>query len=115
MRLRLKERYFSGETKSGRYDPYAPVLPGSLLEHERKELNKLHGKIPDAKFNDRRRVIYEKKPLRIKKCPALIEMDLHHGDMVVMHGAKIQKYYEVSKQEPRVRFTADGLSSMRLQ
>ena len=28
--------------------------------------------------------------------PVLLDMHLEHGDMVVMHGAEIQKYYEVS-------------------
>lgn len=95
----MKERYFSGLGKSGKYDPLAPVLPGCLLEEERKALNAEYGKIPQADFDARRQAMYDDNASRLKNCPPLITMNLKHGDMVVMHGAEMQKYYEVSRKQ----------------
>jgi alkylated DNA repair dioxygenase AlkB len=33
--------------------------------------------------------------MKSKKPTALIVMEVHHGDLVVMHGENLQRYYEV--------------------
>ena len=96
MYLRMKDRYFTGLTRGNNYHPDEPVLPGSALEEERKALNAKHGTVSDAEF-EKLRVATYKGFKKVSHCPPLLTMKLQHGDMVVMHGAEMQKYYEVSR------------------
>ena len=64
------------------------------MEHERRALNAKAGLISDAAFEKERSKIYDGSK-RSKNPPEFLTMHLHHGDMVVMHGAEMQKYYEV--------------------
>ena len=81
------------------------VPEGSKLWKERRALNALHGKISTAKFQLEKQKLYDQwkefhlsknKEARGKECPHLLSLKLSHGDFVVMHGAEIQQYFEVS-------------------
>lgn len=94
MKFRMKKRYYSGVTKSDVYDPHAPVLPGCAREKERRALNALYGKISDAEFQKRKNELLGKIS-KTGNCPVLLTLLLNHGDIMVMHGSEMQKYYEV--------------------
>lgn len=93
MMIRMKAAYYSGKTKAGKYDPLAPVLPGCKGYEERLQLNALYGKVAREEFEAAKARMYEKIG-RIGNPPILLTMQLNHGDMVVMHGEAMQKYYE---------------------
>ena len=104
MTMRMKERYWKGFTKSLNYNPHEPVLPGAALEDERRELNALYGTISAEEFDQRQKAIYKKGLATLrKKAPVLLKMPLDHGSIVVMHGAEMQKYYEVWASLPRLQ------------
>ena len=95
MCLRMKATHYWGISKSGIYDPRAPVLPGCYKEHERRALNAKYGRISATAFEKEKKAIYGEHPRRRLATPNLLTIYLHHGDMVIMHGAEMQKYYEV--------------------
>lgn len=99
MLIRMKAKYYSGKTKGGKYDPTATVLPGCKGYQERIQLNALYGKLPEKAFEEAKMAAY-KKIGKIGNPPTLLTMLLNHGDMVVMHGADMQKYYEVRYLSP---------------
>ena len=140
MCMRMKPLYWKGLSKTGAYYPDDRILPGALFVDERKALNKLHGKVSEAEFDQRRKAMYvqaakrwakkgkkndseddpEEAPEDIdenvgkednedggkkqrrgfpKTPPDLVKMKLRHGDIVIMHGAEMQKYFEVSYQQ----------------
>ncbi|MCJ1400048.1 hypothetical protein MMC11_003251 [Xylographa trunciseda] len=95
MSLRMKSRYFTGLTKNGNYDQTEPVLPGSCLEAERKALNRKWGRVPEAKFSEMQKALYSNKQRRVpRNGPVLLTLHLAHGDVVIMHGKDMQKYFE---------------------
>ncbi|MCJ1389057.1 hypothetical protein MMC18_001911 [Xylographa bjoerkii] len=95
MTLRMKGRYFTGLTKGGAYDHKEPVLPGSFLETERRSLNTLHSRVSESKFDAMRKTVYSTSKHRTpRNGPPILTMHLSHGDIVIMHGAEMQKYYE---------------------
>ena len=101
MTMRMKERYWKGYTKSLNYNPHEPVLPGAALEHERRQLNALHGTITAEEFEKRRKFMYAQGKEALKgQPPVLLTMPLDHGSIIIMHGAEMQKYYEVSNPRP---------------
>lgn len=99
MFVRMKEKYFSAkkisaDTKNSDMD----VLSGCQLYEERMKLKQAYETHDDEQisvalneFNDKRKTQFRSRLAR----PCLT-MTLRHGDMVVMHGADIQKYFEVS-------------------
>lgn len=102
MTIRMKEKYYSAKSKDNKpYDPDAPIIQGCQLYQERLELNALHkngrsDKVLRAKEADLQR---EAQKIGRHSPPVVLNMKLHHGDMVVMHGREIQKYFEVSQIE----------------
>ena len=103
MRWRLKTRYWTGfrDQKRLHYDPEQPILPGCHKPEERRKLNKMAKTMSEKDLNAaaRKLLAFDKdkngkeKP---KSSPVVLELDLRHGDYMVMHGADMQKYYEVS-------------------
>lgn len=102
MHVRMKERYFKGITRNGNYRPKDPVLPGCLLEEERKALNAQLGNVSQAQFEEMQKKLYEDKKKTLRKCPHLLTMELKHGDIVIQHGRFQQTYYEVSSHGPNL-------------
>ena len=101
MTLRMKSRYYNGVTKSDKYNPAEPVLPGAALAAERKALNALHGTMKADEFEESRKAMYKNYTIK-KEPPVLLSMKLRHGDIVIMHGHEMQKYFEVSPTATRL-------------
>ena len=95
MKIRMKDEFFTGVSKGGHYDPEAPILPGCLEPEYRHQLNLTFAGQSTVR-KDHLDIKELRTRLRTQKrhCKPMIEMILNHGDMVVMHGADIQKYYE---------------------
>ncbi|KAL1627670.1 hypothetical protein SLS56_006202 [Neofusicoccum ribis] len=97
MRIRLKAKHNHGVSKSSAYVNRPPV-PGCLKYEERKAA---HEQLEALKQEDE-----EAYKARLKSLPSelglqskghskdVLNMHLGHGDIVIMHGAKIQEYYE---------------------
>ncbi|MCJ1307612.1 hypothetical protein MMC25_001259 [Agyrium rufum] len=103
MTMRMKRKPYTGVGKGGSYDSTAPVLPGAWLKEERQLLNAKAVDLSkeDLAKNARRMLDKQfKNGIGNKKrphdCAPLLNMHLAHGDMVVMHGAEMQRYYEHS-------------------
>lgn len=106
MRFRLKDQYFRGKGRFSKV-PVADdaVLPGCDNFEKRQELKEQHdmGQLNDIEYAKQRMELADAVKKRESK--ALITLDLHHGDMVVMHGSLLQKYYEHSvTSEGKLRF-----------
>ncbi|KAI9753079.1 MAG: sedoheptulose-7-phosphate:D-glyceraldehyde-3- phosphate transaldolase [Chaenotheca gracillima] len=109
MSLRMKAKYYTGMSKTGSYVTKAPPVPGCLKYEQRKVA---HARLDGVENATERQKIGEKiirdLQLTTKKrttCPPLVNLTLRHGDIVIMHGFNLQKYYEhaVESQET-IRF-----------
>ncbi|CAI6302955.1 unnamed protein product [Periconia digitata] len=99
MRIRMKARHFNGVSKAGVYDSEAP-LPGCAEYDKRLQLQQ---ELRDLEASDRKAYTQRLKAipreLGLKSggnAKDAITMTLSHGDIVVMHGAELQKFYEHS-------------------
>ncbi|CAG8205527.1 unnamed protein product [Penicillium olsonii] len=111
MSVRMKYKYFNGTTRkvdataAGTLLQDDPVLKNCDLENERRALKEKFdaGEISSEGYNTARQDLF--KGRRGKEAPISVKMELHHGDMVVMHGENLQKYYEHSvAPENKMRF-----------
>ncbi|KAK7511804.1 uncharacterized protein IWZ02DRAFT_385467, partial [Phyllosticta citriasiana] len=98
MRIRMKSKHHNGATKSGAYVDLPPLI-GCLKYEERKaahdilEQLRAEGELDAAKY----RVKQLPKELGLKSkgnAKDVLNMFLRHGDIVIMHGAAIQQYFE---------------------
>jgi hypothetical protein len=100
MTVRLKEKYYNAKKiRFNPYNPGAPVIEGCQFYGERLKLNALH---KSGCSDEVLRAAEGKLQQAVKgkgrvTAPPILTMRLHHGDMVVMHGGDIQKYFEVSQ------------------
>ncbi|KAH8702437.1 2OG-Fe(II) oxygenase superfamily-domain-containing protein [Talaromyces proteolyticus] len=106
MKIRLKDEYFRGCRRRAQ-KPITDdvVLPGCYKPEERLKLQEQHqrGELTTAEY-DKRRMELARAVTR-REGEILICLELHHGDMVVMHGSLLQKYYEHSvSSEDKLRF-----------
>ncbi|KAH7091369.1 hypothetical protein FB567DRAFT_437105 [Paraphoma chrysanthemicola] len=97
MRIRMKARHYNGSSNAGVYDD-APPLPGCQKYDQRKELQ--HS-LETLKHTDgkayRARLKQIPRELGLKasgNARDVLRMELGHGDIVVMHGAELQRYHE---------------------
>ena len=100
MTIRMKEKYYSAKKiRFNPYNPDAPVIKGCQLYEERLALNALHksGCSDQALRAAESKLQQEAQEKGRVTAPVILNMRLHHGDMVVMHGSEIQKYFEVSQ------------------
>ncbi|USP75200.1 hypothetical protein yc1106_02474 [Curvularia clavata] len=109
MRIRMKARHYHGISSSG--GPYddAPPIPGCEHYPARLALQPALDtlKSSDSKaYHARRRKIPKELGLNSRgQAKDALVMQLGHGDIVVMHGVDIQKYYEHSVEHSgRLRF-----------
>ncbi|KAL1633572.1 hypothetical protein SLS58_011024 [Diplodia intermedia] len=114
MNIRMKAKHYHGMSKGGAYVNAAP-MPGCEKYEERRvahaELDRLkklkEEKLKEGKPKQRKSVgevdAYDKMlktlPRQLglntaKNAKDAVTLHLRHGDIVVMHGAKIQEYYE---------------------
>ena len=98
MTIRLKKRYY--EFPKGfaleNYDPLAPIMPGSRLYKERIEINNYYRSGDVQGFEIAKAELFQNlKKSNLKNAAPILTMKLKMGDMVVMHGEEMQKYFEV--------------------
>jgi hypothetical protein len=101
MKIRMKKAWFDGYRQTGKPIKDDPVLSGCKHEEERSVLKEKYkaGELSETEYYDARTTLFGSKSTKIGRkvhAPAIINMTLEHGDMVVMHGRDIQNYYEVS-------------------
>lgn len=97
MRIRMKARHYHGVSTSGICDD-APPLPGCKAYDARSRLqaslDSLKASDPKA-YNVRRKQVPKELGLRCAgQSKDVLCMHVAHGDVVVMHGAELQRYYE---------------------
>ncbi|KAK2739436.1 hypothetical protein FQN57_006565 [Myotisia sp. PD_48] len=97
MLIRMKATYFNGFTKRDNRKVLLeddPVIPGCANEKERAELkrNFQQGQITAQQYKAAREAL----PSSRQKASPICTMALNHGDLMVMHGPELQKYYEHS-------------------
>ncbi|ODM15422.1 hypothetical protein SI65_09025 [Aspergillus cristatus] len=97
MYIRMKYKYYHGFSKARKLLDDDPVLQGCRFESERRTLKEQFktGEITKDAYDALRREVLFKHGRNGEASP-IIKMVLNHGDLVVMHGEKLQKYYEHS-------------------
>ncbi|GAB1207080.1 hypothetical protein APSETT445_005787 [Aspergillus pseudonomiae] len=95
MQIRMKSKYYKGQSSRNVLLENDPVLPGCLFQPQRQawKTEFEDGVITQAKYDKRRNEFFKRNRTRGEAKPC-IKLDLHHGDMVVMHGENLQRYYE---------------------
>lgn len=102
MLIRMKDEYYNGfrkrDGKDKVYLQHDPVLPGCANEEARAELaRKFNAKeITSEQYLAARQAL----PTSRREAPPMCTMALNHGDLAVMHGPDLQKYYEVRHLTP---------------
>lgn len=106
----MKYKYYHGFSKARKLLDDDPVLQGCRFENERRTLKEQFktGKITKDAYDTLRRTVLLKHSRNGEASP-VIKMALNHGDLVVMHGENLQKYYEVCAIAPYITF-ADRLA-----
>jgi len=105
MSLRLKDKHYRGVSKSGEYTDEPPV-PGCQHYEARRRAHKELDGLSGAERKTKKKELVDRlqlgkkhadvKDSQRKHAPDAISFKLCHGDIVVMHGEGVQKYYEVS-------------------
>lgn len=102
MNFRIKARYYLANKSLNTpetYNPELPVIPGSQAWKQRIKANDYYkagrGKEYEAAKKELFTFLNKDSEKRKKNAPVCLSLELRHGDMVVMHGAKIQEIYEV--------------------
>lgn len=95
MKVRMKEKWFRGRTRSGKLLEHDPVLHGCEFWNERQALKDEfeQGTLSIDEYATLRRDVL--KGSRQREAGACVTLQLLHGDIVVMDGACFQKFYEV--------------------
>ncbi|PYH69162.1 hybrid D-mandelate dehydrogenase-like dehydrogenase/2OG-Fe(II) oxygenase [Aspergillus vadensis CBS 113365] len=110
MLVRMKYKYYHGYSRAKKLLEEDPVLPGCKNYLRRRELKAglLGGSIDREGYDELRR-----EGLSMKKggtggggeATPCIKMEVNHGDLVVMHGEGLQKFFEHSViPDKRLRF-----------
>ncbi|OXV11533.1 hypothetical protein Egran_00707, partial [Elaphomyces granulatus] len=94
MKVRLKDQYFRGRSKSNKLVTNDPVLVSCGKYEQRKALKDEldNGSITAEEYDQRRTEIC--RAITRREASPIINMEIQHGDFVVMHGADLQKYFE---------------------
>lgn len=99
MSIRMKDKYFNGftskQTANIRPLDNDPFLPGCARYTEKIELRRRlqAGEITQATYEFELKELL--RTISKKEASPCIVMELQHGDLAVMHGESLQKYYEV--------------------
>lgn len=100
MKLRMKDKWYSAKAlKIDTYDPTAEVIPGMQGWEDRMDLNRLYGQVSEKAFNVAKKKFFknvaDQKYGKNSKSPVFVTLKLKHGDITVMNGRNLQKYFEV--------------------
>ncbi|KAI9715076.1 MAG: hypothetical protein M1812_006194 [Candelaria pacifica] len=99
MKIRMKSKHYSGVSRAGVYLHEDPPVPGSLHYDARLEAYRdMDGIRSSTARKTEGKAVKGRIGMKHQNCPVLLSMHLNHGDIVVMHGEKIQKYYEHAVQ-----------------
>ncbi|KAE8329966.1 hypothetical protein BDV39DRAFT_213445 [Aspergillus sergii] len=95
MQIRMKSKYYKGQSNRNILLENDPVLPGCAFQLQRQawKTEFEHGMITQTKYNKYRNEFFKNNRTQCEAKPC-IKLDIHHGDMVVMHGESLQRYYE---------------------
>ena len=97
MNIRMKAKFYSGFKKDRTYDPNLPIIPGCFKADMRQKLNDKKDSMDNKKLTTLAKTLLKGCPTNP---PVILKMKLRHGDFMSMHGASMQKYYEVSVLQP---------------
>ena len=89
----MKKKYFIGSNSSS-FDPAMDIIPGSRAVELRQSLRDRSPFLSQTQI--KREWSNIQKAANGDKWEVALTIRFKHGDIVVMHGADIQKYYEVS-------------------
>lgn len=103
MYVRLQTKYYKPSAMKmaniARYDPKKHVFPGSLFWKERIALNAKHGGTCHERWENEKLALFRKfagiKGGNSQNAKPCLEIVLKHGDYLIQHGDKLQKYFEV--------------------
>ena len=100
MTFRMKSKYFlPKDLTPDKYDPELPVQKGSQAWQLRNTVNGHFRAGRGVEYEAAKQELFQflnKDSERKKKhAPTCLTLELRHGDMVVMSGAEIQKFWEV--------------------
>lgn len=99
MRIRMKASSWNGLLRKKTYKGKIPIAPGCKNEAALHALNEQFDRVSGTEWAKLVEEVFLKQKEVKVNAPVVLEMQLNHGDMVVMNGADIQKYYEVSDME----------------
>jgi hypothetical protein len=92
----MKASHYHGVSRTGAYVDKHPPTKGCLnyeqrlLKHEEMEQSD-----PKMRGSLCKEIVKDLGLSRRRSSPVWLSMRLNHGDIVVMHGVRIQTYYEV--------------------
>lgn len=99
MRIRMKAKHYNGVSKSMILTPDPPIL-GCQKYAERRAMQPV---LDDLKFRDKNAYKIQAKAVPRElglsdrpTSPDVLNMTVRHGDIVIMHGSDLQRYYERS-------------------
>lgn len=100
MKMRMKAKFFDGFSSKKEFDPTLKILPGSHLEHERRELQEKANttNMQQHQLNAAFKEILDSGPK--KRHEMALSLKMSHGDIIIMDGAEVQKYYEARVHLP---------------
>lgn len=111
MKVRLKAKHCHGVSKAGAYVNVPPVAGADRYEERvaaHEELERLRREGDEGAYKARLKALPEELGLRARgNAKDVLSLHLGHGDVVVMHGAKIQEYYEVCDHAVPIETEAD--------
>jgi len=112
MRFRLKAKYYSGFTDKARtrYDPNMPIVQGCWKAGQRRKLNRSASTISTEALNAEAQIALKGAK---SSAPVCLQMKLRHGDIMVMNGVDLQKFFEVNPVIPQSQSLALTTLSMR--
>ena len=102
MEFRIKRSHAHPNLGEESYDPTDEVVMGSDFWQSRQRLNALYRaghmnafRLAKREFFDTNRTEIRRLGARNAQVPWCLQLQLSHGDFVVMHGAQIHTSYEV--------------------
>jgi hypothetical protein len=103
MNFRMKAKHYWGVSRNDNQVDQAPI-PGCAMYEERLEAWQETERTGTQGKRGKRPKNTAGGPTKRKQAnaPVAITLQLNHGDVVVMHGEKIQEYYEVLYYTPLV-------------
>ena len=104
--IRLKPNFWCGtRDKAGKnYDPDQSVHPLCFQPETRRTLNAMAPNMNQVELKAKAKELLKDNGCKAQP-PVILKMKLRHGDIMVMHGADMQKFFEASgRQMPSAIF-----------